>query len=81
MVEAEICKSWLRSEVGLDCKQNNPGGYMNVVSHLKMHDFFNAQQHSSNKRQKIPLKKKVEIIHRKKEQSNDYSVHVFLSGR
>jgi hypothetical protein len=23
MVEAEICKAWLRSEVGLDAKKNN----------------------------------------------------------
>ena len=43
MVEAEICKSWLRSEVGIDAKANNPGGYMNIMSHLKMHEFFNAQ--------------------------------------
>ena len=58
MVEAEICKSWLRSEVGLDCKQNNPGGYMNVVSHLKMHDFFNAQQAQQQQEAENPPEEK-----------------------
>jgi hypothetical protein len=39
-VEAEICKSWLRSEVGLDAKVNNPPGYMNVLAHLKEHLYY-----------------------------------------
>lgn len=37
-VEAETCKAWLKSEVGIDAKQNNPGGYMNVVAHMQEHD-------------------------------------------
>lgn len=39
-VEAEICKSWLRSEVGQDAKVNNPGGYANVLAHMKEHVIF-----------------------------------------
>lgn len=42
-VESEICKSWLRSEVGQDAKVNNPGGYANVLAHMKEHDFFVQQ--------------------------------------
>jgi hypothetical protein len=38
-VEAETCKAWLKSEVGLDAKETNPAGYMNVVSHMQMHDY------------------------------------------
>jgi hypothetical protein len=37
LVEVEICKAWLRSEVGIDAKTSNPGGYMNVMAHMKMH--------------------------------------------
>ena len=39
-VEAEVCKAWLKSEVGLDAKENNPPGYANVLAHLKEHQFF-----------------------------------------
>lgn len=42
-VEAETCRSWLMSEVGIDCKMNNPAGYMNIVAHMEMHDFQVAQ--------------------------------------
>jgi hypothetical protein len=38
VVEAEICKSWLISEIGQDAKKNNPGGYANVLAHKKEHD-------------------------------------------
>jgi hypothetical protein len=41
-VESQICKSWLRSEVGMDAKKNNPAGWANVMAHLKMHLFFLA---------------------------------------
>lgn len=36
-VEAEICKSWLISEVGQDMKKNQPAAYMNVLAHYKEH--------------------------------------------
>jgi hypothetical protein len=36
-VEAEVCKAWIRSEVGQDAKQSNPGGYANVLAHLQEH--------------------------------------------
>lgn len=39
-IEAETCKAWLLSDVGLDAKQNNPGGYMNVVAHMQEHDKY-----------------------------------------
>jgi len=39
-IEAEICRSWLKSEVGLDAKENNPGGYANVLAHLNEHLLF-----------------------------------------
>jgi hypothetical protein len=39
-VEAEVCKAWLRSEVGLDAKETNPGGYANVLAHMKEHDIL-----------------------------------------
>jgi hypothetical protein len=42
-IESETCKAWLMSEVGIDAKMNNPGGYMNVVAHMQMHDFQVAQ--------------------------------------
>jgi hypothetical protein len=37
VVEAEICRAWLKSEVGMDAKQTNPGGYMNILQHMKEH--------------------------------------------
>ena len=43
IIEAEICGSWLKSDVGQDAKESNPGGYANVLSHKKEHDFFVAQ--------------------------------------
>lgn len=43
MVESEICKAWLRSEVGIYSKTQNPAGYMNVLQHMKEHDFFVQQ--------------------------------------
>jgi hypothetical protein len=45
--EAETCKAWLMSEVGIDAKQNNPGGYMNVVAHWRMHDFKLKQEQAA----------------------------------
>jgi hypothetical protein len=43
-VESEVCKAWLRSEVGIYSKTQNPAGYMNVLQHMKEHDFFVQQQ-------------------------------------
>lgn len=39
-VEAEVCRAWLKSEVGLDAKENNPAGYANVLAHLREHLMF-----------------------------------------
>lgn len=36
-VEAEICRTWLLSEIGRDAKTSNPAGYRNVLVHMKMH--------------------------------------------
>jgi hypothetical protein len=41
--EAETCKAWLMSEVGIDTKEKNPAGYMNVVTHMQEHDKFVQQ--------------------------------------
>jgi hypothetical protein len=41
-VEAEICRAWLRSEVGLDARTTNPPGYANVLAHLKEHLMYEA---------------------------------------
>ena len=39
-IEAEICKAWLKSEVGLDSMQTNPDGRANVEAHFREHAFF-----------------------------------------
>lgn len=36
-VEAETCRTWLRSEVGQYVKRSNPAGYANVMAHMKEH--------------------------------------------
>jgi hypothetical protein len=36
-VHIAVIKEWAVSEIGMDQKQTNPGGYMNVVAHLEMH--------------------------------------------
>jgi hypothetical protein len=36
-VEAGICRSWLVSETGRQCKIDNPPGYQNVLLHLQIH--------------------------------------------
>jgi hypothetical protein len=40
LIEVETCAAWLKSEVGLDAKENNPAGYANVLAHFKEHKFF-----------------------------------------
>lgn len=42
-VESSTCQAWLRSEVGMQCKIENPGGYLNVLTHMKEHLFFVKQ--------------------------------------
>lgn len=41
-VEAETCKAWLKSEVGLYYKKTKPAAYMNVLLHMEEH--LNAAQ-------------------------------------
>jgi hypothetical protein len=36
-VEADICRNWLVSETGRQCKIENPNGYQNVLLHLQAH--------------------------------------------
>lgn len=36
-IEAEVCKTWLKSDVGRQAKIDNPPGYMNVLLHMKAH--------------------------------------------
>lgn len=39
-VEAEVCRSWLKSEVGQEMKTQNPPAYLNVLAHLGEHLMF-----------------------------------------
>lgn len=36
-IEANICRRWLVSEAGRQCKTDNPGGYQNVLAHMSRH--------------------------------------------
>lgn len=36
-VHGAVLKEWCVSEIGMDQKETNPGGYMNVVAHLQEH--------------------------------------------
>ena len=40
MVEMEVCKVWLNSSKGQKAKNENPGGYQNVVLHWKAHQMM-----------------------------------------
>ena len=47
VVHIQTCKTWALSEQGREAQVNNPGGYANVIAHLKMHvshQQFLAQQ-------------------------------------
>ncbi|HYV52885.1 MAG TPA: hypothetical protein VE971_06275 [Candidatus Eisenbacteria bacterium] len=37
-LEADICRRWAVSEVGRQCKVENPSGYQNVLLHMKRHN-------------------------------------------
>jgi hypothetical protein len=37
LIHATICREWLVSDAGRLCKVENPGGYRNVLLHLKQH--------------------------------------------
>lgn len=43
-VEFDTCIAWMKSEIGLDAKETNPAGYMNVRAHAAEHYFFVQQQ-------------------------------------
>lgn len=36
-IHVAVIKEWCVSEIGMDQKMTNPGGYMNVIAHLQMH--------------------------------------------
>ena len=36
-LEADVCRSWLVSEAGRQCKTENPNGYKNILLHMKAH--------------------------------------------
>lgn len=42
-IEGEICRDWLVGSHGRLAKINNPGGYQNVLLHLKAHIMMNQQ--------------------------------------
>lgn len=37
-IEAEVCLAWLKSEVGMDAKETNPAGWMNIRAHYMEHN-------------------------------------------
>jgi len=43
-IHIEVIKNWAVGASGLDCKQNNPQGYMMVLDHLKEHQMIAAQE-------------------------------------
>lgn len=43
-IEASICRSWLISMAGRQCKVENPNGYKNVLLHMKAHMLIVQQQ-------------------------------------
>lgn len=43
-VEAGTCAAWLKSEIGLQYKKENPGAYLNVLLHFQEHAALAAQQ-------------------------------------
>lgn len=43
-VEAGTCAAWLKSEIGLQYKKENPGAYLNVLLHFQEHAVLAAQQ-------------------------------------
>jgi hypothetical protein len=43
-IELETCLAWLKSEIGLEAKNSNPPGWMNVRQHAEEHNFYLQQQ-------------------------------------
>ena len=43
-VHIAVIKEWCVSEIGMDQKMTNPGGYMNVVAHLQNHVMMQEQE-------------------------------------
>jgi hypothetical protein len=54
-VESETCKAWLMSDVGIDTKEKNPAGYMNVVTHMQEHDKFIQQAQAAEMAAQAPV--------------------------
>ena len=51
LVEMLTCQAWLRSEVGLQYKKENPGAYLNVLLHMQAHQMFVQQQQQMEQEQ------------------------------
>ena len=43
-VEFDTCVAWMKSEIGLDAKETNPAGYLNVRAHAEEHNLYLQQQ-------------------------------------
>jgi len=39
-IEMITCQAWLKSDVGLQYKKENPGAYLNVLLHMQEHQKF-----------------------------------------
>ena len=43
-IEMMTCQAWLKSEIGLQYKKENPGAYLNVLLHMQAHQQIVQQQ-------------------------------------
>lgn len=54
-IEATVCRDWLVSDKGLDCKTNNPQGYMMVMQHMMQHNQIIQQQQMAEDARQMQL--------------------------
>jgi hypothetical protein len=54
-VEMLTCQAWLRSEVGLQYKKENPGAYLNVMLHMEAHQMFVQQAQQAQMEQEAQM--------------------------
>jgi len=59
-VEMLTCQAWLKSDVGMQYKKENPGAYLNVLLHMQAHQMLvqKAQAEEDKAEEKNPDKNK-----------------------
>lgn len=60
-IEAEICRDWLVSETGRQCKTENEQGYKNVLLHLQIHMQMLQQLMGAAPQQQAPPQNKPQL--------------------